>query len=277
MGMEVLPTEETVGNAIKELNGKADIFIVLAHCGYQDAKKLAGNVRGIHIVLSSHPPTASADFERVGETILMHCRGGGKYVGKLVLNVDNEGKITSAAGTQEFLDAKMEKDSTMQKLIDDTKAALQEYYRTLSPAPVNPNATGAGNLANEARPYVGQQRCLGCHSAICDSWKKTKHAQAFDDLATRDPNARMDPDCLSCHTTGYGSRGGYTSDTETPFLRGVQCESCHGPGQGHLRAPNEKGYGSSVNEATCRKCHDDANSPKFDYAEYREQILHPKK
>lgn len=276
-GVEVLPPEETVRKTRESLKGKADLFVVLAHSMYADAKKLAGNVPGINVVLSSHPSTANTDFERVGDTILMQCKGSSKYVGKLVLDIDKDGKVASAAGEEVLLDEKIEKDAKMQELIDDAEAAVRKFYRSSSEARAVPMVPGAGRpVVDDPKPFVGAQRCIGCHASIHESWQKTKHAQAFENLAKNDPNAKMNPDCLSCHATGYGAKGGFTSATETPYLQNVQCESCHGPGNGHLRAPTEKGYGATT-ELTCHRCHDGTNSPKFDYAKYLEKITHKQK
>ncbi len=274
MGVITMPPEQAVRKAIGSLKGKADIFVVLAHSGYDEAKKLAEAVSGVDIVLSSHPSAVTTDFERVGDNILMHCKGNSKYVGKLVLDIDADGKITSATGTQDLLDAKTEKDPAMQKLIDDTEAAVQKFYSSQNPRVGGPPMTGDASPPREdPRPFVGAQRCIGCHLSIHQTWQKTKHAQAFADMTQKDPNATMNPHCLYCHTTGYMVNGGYTTETETPHLRNVQCESCHGPGSKHLRNTQEKGYGATT-ELTCRKCHDGANSPKFDYAKYREKIVH---
>jgi len=272
-GIIVLPPGETVRKTIDSLKGKADLFVVLAHSGYEEAKKLAADVPGIDIVLSSHPSTVNTDFERVGNTILMHCKGNSKYVGKLVLNIDSEGKIASAVGTEDLLDAKMEKDAKMQKLIDDAEAAVQEFYNSSNPHVGGPPAPGMPPSQSEPGAFVGAQRCIGCHLSIHQTWQKTKHAQAFDDMKKKDPNATMNPNCLSCHTTGYMMNGGYTTETATPYLRDVGCESCHGPGVRHLRTPSDKGYGATT-ELTCRKCHDGTNSPKFDYAKYLDKIAH---
>lgn len=271
-GIIALPPEQVVRKTMDSLKGKADVFVVLAHSGYDEAKKLAADVPGIDIVLSSHPSPATVDFERVGNTILMHCKGNSKYVGKLVLDIDADARITAATGTEDALDTKIAKDATMQKLIDDTEAAVQKYYSNQNPNAGGPPMTGAPPR-DEPKPFVSAQRCIGCHLSIHETWQKTKHAQAWDDMIKKDPNAVMNPRCLFCHTTGYMINGGFTTEAETPQLRNVQCESCHGPGKLHLRDTQQKGYGKTT-ELTCRKCHDGANSPKFDYAKYLEKITH---
>jgi len=80
----------------------------------------------------------------------------------------------------------------------------------------------------EGQTYTGVKRCASCHFEQYMSWKKTKHAQAFDVLT---PKYQKDEKCLKCHTTGLGEPTGY-KDGETA-LAGVTCENCHGPGSKH--------------------------------------------
>ncbi len=99
-------------------------------------------------------------------------------------------------------------------------------------------------IANAADvKYIGVKKCKACHMKQYKAWKKTKMFKSFDNLkpgvkaaektkAGLDPNKdyTSDPECLKCHTTGYGKPGGFKSIAETPKLAGVQCEACHGPG-----------------------------------------------
>ena len=78
--------------------------------------------------------------------------------------------------------------------------------------------------------YVGVHECAECHENAFESWKETGHAHAFDVLTEK---YERDPKCLKCHTTGFGTPTGY-KDESTPDLKGITCETCHGPGSKHV-------------------------------------------
>lgn len=108
---------------------------------------------------------------------------------------------------------------------------------------------GLALLAGAAQAqYVGASKCRPCHLPQFKSWEQTRMAKAFDLLKPGvaaeakqthklDPNKDYtgDPNCVSCHVTGSGHPGGFTSLEKTPGLAGVQCEVCHGPGAGYLK------------------------------------------
>ena len=93
-----------------------------------------------------------------------------------------------------------------------------------------------------AATYLGAAECKRCHMGSHRSWKKMKHAKAWDVLKAehRKPTA-TDKDgraCISCHVTGFGDakRGGFVDAKSSKHLLGVQCEACHGPGSRHRDA-----------------------------------------
>lgn len=99
-----------------------------------------------------------------------------------------------------------------------------------------------GAAAAEPR-YEGRKKCGSCHRSQLQSWEKTSHAQAMDSLAPQaraaakkkaglnpDKDYRQDPDCVGCHSTGFGHEGGFDPREPSRHLSGVGCESCHGPG-----------------------------------------------
>jgi len=105
----------------------------------------------------------------------------------------------------------------------------------------------AGTAAVCEPSYVGASKCKACHLKQYKSWEATKMAQAYEVLkpgaraeekkaAGLDPDTdySSDPECLPCHTTGYGKPGGFESLESTPSMVGIQCESCHGAGSDYL-------------------------------------------
>lgn len=125
-----------------------------------------------------------------------------------------------------------------------------------------------GDAAKKAE-YVGYKKCGGCHKSQKDSWLESSHAKAFEDLekgvkvaekkkaGLEDKDYTKDEKCLTCHTTGYGEKGGYKEDlgeTTAKYLVGVTCEMCHGAGEGfrkeHRKAGNEF---KKTNKPTPRK------------------------
>ncbi len=123
--------------------------------------------------------------------------------------------------------------------------------------------------------------CRKCHLKEHRSWSRTPHAKALDKLEGDDAN---NPECLECHTTGYGEPSGFTSADDTPELAGVTCEACHGAGSAYRDKETMKDHDASVaaglqmpNETTCLGCHND-RSPNFagafDYEAMKEEGVH---
>jgi hypothetical protein len=106
---------------------------------------------------------------------------------------------------------------------------------------LNSFATGAS--------YVGAERCKLCHRAVFESWTRTAHARAGDALAN--VATPGDERCLSCHATARAE------------FRGVQCESCHGPGSDYsapevMIDPDKAEMAGLVRPsiAVCERCHE---------------------
>lgn len=145
-------------------------------------------------------------------------------------------------------------------------------------------ATPPAAPAATANKYIGAAKCKNCHSAEktgaqYGQWEKMQHAKAFETLAS--DRARElakahgidDPQksaaCLKCHVTGHGEPAESFAKGFKPEL-GVQCESCHGPGEAHLKARMAAAAESDPSKAapvsaaevvaaptidTCLKCH----------------------
>jgi hypothetical protein len=86
----------------------------------------------------------------------------------------------------------------------------------------------------------------------------------------------LDLDCISCHVTGFGQPGGAALG-RLDELKGVGCESCHGPGSRHVDNPQgrDSDIVRGVPEADCVGCHDSEHSQAFAYPRYRDALLVP--
>ena len=123
--------------------------------------------------------------------------------------------------------------------------------------------------------YVGSPACRTCHAQEFERWNEHAHARAFQTLEAKGESANAD--CLRCHTTGFGAAGGFPKQgagEAHAALKGVGCESCHGPGGNHVPedAPKRGSILSLADKCDscvilkiCGSCHDDANDPGFEF------------
>lgn len=143
--------------------------------------------------------------------------------------------------------------------------------------------------------FVGSKVCADCHEPSYRIWRKSKHAAAWRTLQeTSKPERTHDPECIACHAVGWNPKeflpyeNGFMGVKKTPSLVDVGCESCHGPGENHVKA--ESGgdaalqarlrkavrlplEGNAARKA-CIECHDGDNSPHFDFETYWPKIEH---
>ncbi len=132
--------------------------------------------------------------------------------------------------------------------------------------------------------FVGSDACASCHQDAFEIWQESLHYVAMealaDDLRDGSP-ATNDPNCVYCHSVGFGYTSGYGSSSLTDELRwasldglaGVGCESCHGPGGQHARTGAAEHIERS-GEHTCLECHDSENDPTFHFGRKWPDIEH---
>ncbi len=122
---------------------------------------------------------------------------------------------------------------------------------------------------SHAGDHVGPETCKACHPAAHAAWLASPHARAQEALPERHRN---EPRCLSCHAP----------DAENG-LRGVSCETCHGPGRRYSAsyvmrdAELARAVGLlDPGEKTCLACHTDATPSlvRFEYGRKLPLIRH---
>ncbi|MBN2223263.1 MAG: cytochrome C554 [Deltaproteobacteria bacterium] len=147
-------------------------------------------------------------------------------------------------------------------------------------------------------PYEGSSRCSLCHSTAeiggqYEIWFSSAHRRALSDLSSEKGAAIAeekgikkpadDPNCLSCHLTGYDAPFNLLG----PLYKrqdGVSCEGCHGAGGGYAffsimydeKKAVSKGLIVHPGE-NCTDCHDGKahTMPPFDPDRAIKAIAHP--
>src|SRR5262249_4930917 len=135
-----------------------------------------------------------------------------------------------------------------------------------------------------------------CHEHAYKVWSKTPHSHAYQTLvnAKRPGLRQYDGECIVCHVTGFGYKGGFTSEAKTAHLENVGCESCHGPAGEHLKDPLNEKWQALLNpwkepenekpeaktrrllliDQACQKCHDADNDVHWNYHEKWPKVEH---
>lgn len=113
-----------------------------------------------------------------------------------------------------------------------------------------PEGSAAQPVQAKVNKYIGSAKCKNCHASEETgnqhaAWSKMGHAKAFDALASDEAkkfaaergiaDPQKDAQCLKCHTTGFGAPP-EAFDKKFDLKLGVQCETCHGPGEAHMKA-----------------------------------------
>ena len=112
--------------------------------------------------------------------------------------------------------------------------------------------------------FVGSETCSGCHSNMHQAWSETRHAKALETLEAIGQGSN--PECVGCHTVGFGQEGGFVDRATTNALAGVGCEACHGDAATHAANASDKSLRPTVNisSSVCAGCHTGSHHPNFE-------------
>ena len=269
-------TVDPVAAAVKyvpQMRAKSDIVVVLSGLDLDVARNVARKVKEIDLILGGQGgrETRPDDFPEdtlIGRTRIHYVGDQGKNLGEVRLFLSDKRTIASMQRTTVQLTREWPDDAVLARLMDATKEEVNAFNQAQAEAQspfAVPEKPAAGRPA-----YTGSGRCVTCHESEFSIWSQSAHAHAFEVLV-RDKQD-FNPECVGCHTIGYGKPQGFITAAATPLLKHVGCEACHGPSGQHPESETE-GYGRTTTEA-CRVCHTQQNSPDFDPASYIPKVRH---
>lgn len=280
----VRPPEEEVRKALAELEGKADLRVLLAYLPEPELKALATAVPGIDCIVSG-APSGLADGPLPGsDSRVFNVAGSqGKQVGRADL-YPREGGGWDVEGVPVTLGVSpklLKPHAPMIALIEDYKKTTEKLLIKMP--------------AGATRTWAGATMCASCHPNEYRDWRQQLHSKALETLIQK--GSQFDANCLKCHTVGFQKDNGFYNVKDQFHLGGVQCENCHGPSLDHAQKENlirnrtVDGFSpeererflaeakalvppKEVKAETCVKCHYGDNDPHFDYEKKVQLVNH---
>ena len=280
---------------------KCDVYVLLCFAALDETKKIAKEFPHFDIVATAG---GGNELMLVPETIpdtksmLVQVGEKGMYVGVIGIFDDPETPLR-------YQKVKLSSDYADSKKMLEIFKAYQKQLETLGLA-----GLGIRPIAHPKRfEFVGSERCQDCHDEEYKIWKKGidgkggPHAHATESLVhpgeRSDIPRHFDPECLSCHVTGWNPQEYYPYKTgylklQDALLHANGCENCHGPGSQHIAAESGALEVSDevmkqlqdamrltledARKSKCMTCHDLDNSPDFHlegaFDKYWEMIKH---
>jgi hypothetical protein len=187
----------------------------------------------------------------------------GRYVGRLAVTVQKQAGPAVLKFDSIPVAETLAKDRTLaelyqhyQELVKDSNL-LERYPRIPLP----------GDLA-----YAGSKTCGKCHEYEYQKWTTQAHAGALATL--KKVGSDRDPECTICHVVGMEYESGFVTEEQTPHLKDVGCENCHGPGSQHVQTAGQAK--TTQPKMTCLNCHTPEHSGGFagHQEEYMKKIVH---
>ena len=260
-----------IQEAISSVRQKTDLIIVLSDLDREAERDLVQNIADIDIVISAR---STETTHRIGNTLFLGTQPQGKAIGQAILTVEN-GRVTAEQITSVLISESIGEDHTVKRLVDEFYNLVQKNSTLQQTA--RPRFAGFA-LEDQVRQgtnrYVGVETCSGCHAAEVTDWEQSHHANAFNRLLQKQKHYQ--PDCVTCHTTGFGYPTGFRIGKDAKRLTNVQCEVCHGPGEQHARRPEVRNIRRTPSPDLCQRCHDANQTPDFDtrFADMLAEVNH---
>ncbi len=246
---------------VPQIRREAKTVVLLSHFDVPKTEELLKEIEGVDIAVVGHTHQALPGERVVGRSIMLAAGYEGRAVGRLNGSFDDEGVVRAFNVQMTDLDEKIINDQAMDAQVETFKLRLEEIRLTLrgKHQPVK---------GSDREQFLSQRECRKCHADIFAKLEMSRHNSAFTALIQK--GMSQEPECLVCHVTGYEHRNGYDERPPYSSLINVQCEACHGYGTLHRRDSRWK----KEARGTCAECHDQKNSPNFDFATYWEKIRH---
>jgi hypothetical protein len=252
--------------ALAEVRDKADVTVIVGYLKLLTINKLAMQNPDLDLIIAAEERGIVFDPKQVNNTMIVYAAKETKHLGELRFYTDADGVVERFTARYVELDEIIPDDPQMAEITSSARKEIDVVQTRLAEEEA---AVIAGKPLNT--PFSLSESCAQCHKAEYEVWKNSRHSHAF--AALEEKQRMFDGNCVGCHSLGFRDQG-FVSVKATPQFANVHCESCHGPGAEHIKAPTAGNYKTPPKNQSCLVCHDRDNSPDFDFEKYWPVIAH---
>ncbi len=273
-GLVVEKMETTLANLLPKLRQESDLIVLLAYTDEQTLHALAREFYEIDVILGGDVSQPAQKIEFENHSVIYYTANQSRAVGTLDLDLAAPHRAKVTAAEVQLVSDKIPEDASIRQLASTYRSEIRRTKLDLD----NPANLGADMIpgVKAGADFAGSAACLNCHATAAKAWQQSQHARAFTALVERDADA--DPNCIGCHTVGFGQPGGYRREFGRDKLTDVGCESCHGPGAQHVTARQSGVSGGAkfrpLGAGDCQRCHNGEFSRPFTFEKFWPLIQH---
>lgn len=275
-GLAVEKIDVTLGKLLPALRSQADVIVLAAFTDEATLGRLAQDYYELNIILGGKVSQPSQKLEKNNRSLVLYTGNEGRALGVLRARISGKEKVAPVDHEIRLLEEAVAEDEGIRTLAAGYRDEIRKT-RLAVDDPANLQSNMVPGVKATAS-YVGTPVCAGCHAGAAKIWQRSRHAEAMEALL--DKKADADPNCISCHTVGFGSPSGYRREFAGSKLTDVGCESCHGPGSLHVdQRQNHLPVTFTfrpLGAGDCQKCHFGEFSRPFDFDAFWPHIQHGK-
>ncbi|MBI5722928.1 MAG: hypothetical protein HZA50_03140 [Planctomycetes bacterium] len=237
---------EPLARKVGELKSQGYTVVAVCHGNNDALEKTAADLKPDLLVRGNTAKTEEQLLDVGGIPAVKV--GSFEYVGVVALKLGGDGRIKQIEYRPEVVDDRWPADDR-----------LMEIYQAYAHAAMRRALDAERKTGLDYKP---SNYCGGCHTAQYANWLKTRHSGAYNTLVVK--NRTGDPNCIMCHTSGFGTEKGFYTFEKTPAMANVNCQNCHRFNfDEHQKAGFDfKKY--KANKNVCTSCHTPITDPKFE-------------
>ena len=274
-GLMVEPASSALAKALPEIKQqRVDAVVLLAFADEAAMRSLADQFYEFDLILGGKVKEPSQHLARQNRSVVLWTTNETKALGMLKTRLGGRERFAALDFNILFVNEHIPQDEKLTQLAQNYRDEIRQTSLSVD----DPSHVGADEIpgVKPGASYTGSESCASCHTQAYKIWQNTGHAHAFRSLVARQSDA--DPNCVGCHTVGFGAPSGYRREWHGTKLAEVGCESCHGPGSEHLRERQAGGealfHFRPLSATDCTGCHYGEFSRPFDYAAFWPTIKH---